>query len=132
MRLITSYLIGEIKDLTQKAENIYWSVAFAMKSGVRLVLPHFKMTAANGAEIKIVIDDYLHITQPEALELLFTELPNAEIRLSDESRGVSFHPKAYLFRADQDSHITAVSSNRSASAMMLGIEMERKSLPLSY
>lgn len=121
VRLITSNLIGEIKELTQKAENIYWIVAFAMKSGVKLVLPHLKKAAANGAEIKIVIGDYLHINQPEALELLFTELPNAEIRLY-ESRGVSFHPKAYLFRADEKSHIIVGSSNLSASAMMNGIE----------
>jgi len=120
-RLITSNLIGEIKVLTQKADNIYWIVAFAMESGIRLVLPHLKEAAVNGAEIKILIGDYLHITQPEALELLFTELPDAEIRLY-ESRGVSFHPKAYLFRTDQNSHVVVGSSNLSASAMRHGIE----------
>jgi len=121
IRLITSNLIGEIKELTQKADNIYWIVAFAMKSGVRLVLPHLKEAAKNGAEIKILIGDYLHITQPEALELLFAELPKAEIRLY-ESHGVSFHPKAYLFRTAQDSHVIVGSSNLSASAMTRGIE----------
>ncbi|WP_438317214.1 DEAD/DEAH box helicase family protein [Sporosarcina sp. FA9] len=121
IRLITSNLIEEIKELTQKADNIYWIVAFAMKSGIRLVMPHLKEAAANGAEIKILIGDYLHITQPDALELLFTELPNAEIRLY-ESRGVSFHPKAYLFRTARNSHVIVGSSNLSASAMMRGIE----------
>lgn len=121
MRLITSNLIGEIKGLTQKAENIYWIVAFAMKSDVQLVLPHLKIAASNGAVIKIVIGDYLHITQPEALELLFKELLNAEIRLYVSS-GVSFHPKAYLFRVDEDAHIIVGSSNLSASAMKHGIE----------
>lgn len=69
VRLITSNLIDEIKDLTRKADHLYWIVAFAMKSGVRLVLPYLKEAAENGAEIKILIGDYLHITQPEALEL---------------------------------------------------------------
>ena len=115
IRLITSNLIGEIKELTQKADNIYWIVAFAMKSGVRLVLPHLKEAAAKDAEIKILIGDYLHITQPEALDLLFAELPNAEIRLF-QSRGVSFHPKAYLFRTDQKSHVIVGSSNLYASS----------------
>lgn len=121
IRLITSNLIEEIKQLTHKAENIYWIVAFAMKSGVQLVLPHLKEAAANGAEIKILIGDYLHITQPEALELLLTELPTAQIRLY-ESRGVSFHPKAYLFKSNVNSHVIVGSSNLSASAMMRGIE----------
>ena len=52
IRLITSDLIGEIKELTRKAENIYWIVAFAMKSGVQLVLPHLKEAAANGQKLK--------------------------------------------------------------------------------
>lgn len=80
-----------------------------MESGVRLVLPHLKEAAANGAAIKILIGDYLHITQPKALEILLKELPNAEIRLY-ESHGVSFHPKAYLFRTAQNAHVIVGSS----------------------
>lgn len=79
VRLITANLIDEIKTLTEPAENLYWIVAFAMESGVRLVLPHLKRASENGAEIKILVGDYLHITQPQALDLLVTELPNAEI-----------------------------------------------------
>lgn len=92
-----------------------------MKSGVRLILPHLKEAAANGAEIKILIGDYLHITQPEALEALFTELPNAQIRLFTSS-GLSFHPKAYLFQTAETRHVIVGSSNLSASAMQQGIE----------
>lgn len=121
VRLITSRLIDEIKKLTPKANHLYWIVAFAMESGVRLVLPSLKKASENGAEIKILVGDYLHITQPKALELLLTELPNAEIRLF-QSDGVSFHPKAYLFRERQESHIIVGSSNLSNSAMTKGIE----------
>lgn len=121
IRLITSNLINEIQTLTPKAKNIYWIVAFAMKSGVRLILPHLKEAAANGAEIKILIGDYLHITQPEALEMLFDELPHAQIRLFT-SHGISFHPKAYLFRSTTNTHVIVGSSNLSASAMQQGVE----------
>ena len=121
IRLITSNLIDEIKTLTPKGDHLYWIVAFAMESGVRLVLPYLKQAAANGAEIKILIGDYLHITQPRALELLLTELPSAEVRLF-ESGGVSFHPKAYLFRTEHDSHVIVGSSNLSKSAMQQGVE----------
>lgn len=121
VRLITSNLINDIQDLTGKAENIYWIVAFAMPSGVRLLLPHLKNAAENGAEIKLLIGDYLYITHPEALSLLLAEVPTAEIRLY-ESRGVSFHPKAYLFKNSHQSHVIVGSSNLSSSAMTTGIE----------
>lgn len=121
LRLITSNLIEDIKKLTIKSNHLYWIVAFAMESGIRLVLPYLKEAAENGAEIKILIGDYLHISQPKALELLRSELPTAEIRLY-ESRGISFHPKAYLFRENDRQHVIVGSSNLSASAMKKGIE----------
>lgn len=121
VRLITSNLIDDIQHFTRKANHIYWIVAFAMPSGVRLVLPYLKKAAENGAEIKLLVGDYLYITHPDALKLLLTELPEADIRIY-ESRGVSFHPKAYLFKTIESSHVIIGSSNLSASAMTRGIE----------
>ncbi|MFS0574105.1 DEAD/DEAH box helicase family protein [Sporosarcina sp. 179-K 3D1 HS] len=121
IRLITSNLIKEIKHLTKQADTLYWIAAFAMRSGFTLVLPHLKEAAARGAEIKILVGDYLFITQPEALRLLVDELPEAEIRLYI-SKGTAFHPKAYLFRMTDHSHVIVGSSNLSASAMTGGIE----------
>lgn len=102
-RLITKNLIYEINSLTSDAKNVYWVVAFAMKSGIKTVLPALKDAAQKNAEIKILIGDYLFISQPEAISLLISELPNAEIRLF-QSKGTSFHPKAYLFRHSHSTH----------------------------
>lgn len=121
LKLITSNLIQHLTELSKDATSVYWITAFAMKSGVRLVLPQLKEALARNAEIRILVGDYLYITQPDALELLLQELPNAEIRLH-KSSGVSFHPKAYLFRSESKNHLIVGSSNLSASALGKGIE----------
>lgn len=92
-----------------------------MKSGVKLVLPSLKEALSRNAELKILVGDYLYITQPQALELLLLELPGAEIRVH-KSSGISFHPKAYLFRSETNNHLIVGSSNLSASALQKGIE----------
>ena len=91
MKLITSNLVDELKQLTKPSEHISWITAFTMESGVKEVLDSLKDAQANGAVIQILTGDYLYITQPKALRLLLTELPNAEVRLF-QSRGKSFHP----------------------------------------
>lgn len=121
LRLITSNLIEDLKSLTLDATSIYWIIAFAMKSGVRHVLPSLKEAGTRGAELKLLVGDYLYITQPEALKLLLEELPHAEIRIY-RSNGISFHPKAYMFRSNEDSHLIVGSSNLSSSALHNGIE----------
>ncbi|WP_144512298.1 DEAD/DEAH box helicase family protein [Bacillus sp. FJAT-22090] len=121
LRLITSNLIHDLTKLSAEASSIYWITAFAMKSGVKLVLPSLKEALARNSELKILIGDYLYITQPQALELLLQELPGAEIRLH-KSYGTSFHPKAYLFRSEINNHLIVGSSNLSASALQKGIE----------
>ncbi|KXH80647.1 DEAD/DEAH box helicase family protein [Sporosarcina sp. HYO08] len=121
LRLITSQLVNELRKLTETADTIYWIIAFAMKSGVQLVLPELKKAAERGADIKILTGDYLSITDPDALELLYKELPEAEIRLF-ESGGTAFHPKAYLFKSLEDAFVIVGSSNLSKSALSTGVE----------
>ena len=121
LRLITSNLIHDLTKLSNDATSIYWGTAFSMKSGVKLVLPSLKEALSRNAELKILVGDYLYITQPQALELLLQELPGAEIRLH-RSSGISFHPKAYLFRSETNNHLIVGSSNLSASALQKGIE----------
>ncbi|MFZ3591292.1 DEAD/DEAH box helicase family protein [Bacillus sp. DJP31] len=88
---------------------------------MKLVLPQLKAASARGCEIKMLVGDYLYITQPDALELLLRELPGIELRLF-RSAGQSFHPKAYLFRGNDKNHVIVGSSNLSKSALTGGIE----------
>lgn len=121
MKLITSNLVNELKQLSKDAVQISWITAFAMKSGVKLMLDTLKEAHARKADIQLLVGDYLSITQPDALEMLIEALPNAEIRLF-KTYGQSFHPKAYLFRHENNQHVIVGSSNLSQSALTSGIE----------
>ena len=121
LQLITSNLVSHLQQLTVNSTSIAWITAFVMESGVKLILPTLKKAHDRGIEIKLLVGDYLYITQPKALQLLVVNLPNAEIRLY-QSRGISFHPKAYLFRQMDTQHVIVGSSNLSASALKQGIE----------
>lgn len=65
--------------------------------------------------------DYLHITQPEALEILLGIDERIEVRIW-KSNGVSFHPMAYIFQADGKDYLFVGSSNLSRSALNQGVE----------
>ncbi len=121
LQLVTSQLVGHLGRLSREAVEINWITAFAMKSGVRIVTPFLKEAADRGVPIKLLIGDYLFVTQPEALGILLEELPSAEIRLW-KSGGASFHPKSYLFRGEETSHLIVGSSNLSRSALTEGVE----------
>ncbi|AUD14906.1 MULTISPECIES: DEAD/DEAH box helicase family protein [unclassified Planococcus (in: firmicutes)] len=121
LQLVTSQLVSHLSRLAREAVEINWITAFAMKSGVRIVTPFLKEAADRGVPIKLLIGDYLFVTQPEALKILLEELPSAEIRLW-KSGGASFHPKSYLFRGKETSHLIVGSSNLSRSALTEGVE----------
>ena len=121
LELVTSHLLSHLERLSQDAVEIHWITAFAMKSGVKKILPFLQQAAESGVPIKLLVGDYLFVTQPDALELLLEEVPSAEIRLW-KSGGTSFHPKSYLFRGTQTSHLVVGSSNLSASALTSGVE----------
>ena len=129
MKLITANLMNELKDLSEEAVHICWITAFAMKSGVNLMLPTLKKAHERGAEIQLLVGDYLSITQPEALRILLDNLPKAEIRLY-QTHGRSFHPKAYLFRHEGSQHVIVGSSNLSRSALTTGIEWSLHTIEL--
>ncbi|OKL37888.1 DEAD/DEAH box helicase family protein [Domibacillus mangrovi] len=121
LQLITTNLIDTIERVAEEASEIYILTSFVMKSGVKKLLPALQKAAIRGADIYIGTGDYLHITQPDALQLLVDELPEANVRMW-QSGGRSFHPKAYLFRLNDGGHIIVGSSNMSASALTSGIE----------
>lgn len=79
-RLNTHRLVDDLKTLSESSTSMYWMRAFAMSSGVKLVLPQLKAASSRCCEIKMLVGDYLFITQPDALELLLNEMPNIELR----------------------------------------------------
>lgn len=120
-QLITSRLGEQLQEKIMVGKTIYILTSFSMISGVRLLEPALRFAAEQGADIKILTGDYLYITQPEALAGLLAIHPAIEVRLW-KSKGISFHPKAYLIETGDKDHFFIGSSNLSASAMNKGIE----------
>ncbi|ANU14439.1 DNA/RNA helicase [Planococcus halocryophilus Or1] len=121
LELVTSQLASHLERLSKEAVEIQWITAFAMKSGVKKIIPFLKQATDRGVPIKLLVGDYLFVTQPDALQLLLEELPFAEVRIW-RSGGTSFHPKSYLFRGTEASQLIVGSSNLSASALTNGVE----------
>lgn len=121
LELVTSQLVSHLERLSNEAVEIQWITAFAMKSGVKKIIPFLQQAAKRGVPIKLLVGDYLFVTQPDALQLLLEELSSAEIRIW-KSGGTSFHPKSYLFRGTETSHLVIGSSNLSATALTNGVE----------
>lgn len=121
VELIQRNLIEKIQEHIETSSTIYILTSFVMKSGVRLLKETLKKAAERGEDIKICAGDYLFVTQPEALRELISIHPDIEVRLW-RSRGVSFHPKAYLFENTTSGYFIVGSSNLSKSALTEGIE----------
>ncbi len=119
-KLTTHHLYDSLVEAIDQAEEVYIVAAFAQKSGVALLVPAFRRALQRGAEIRLLIGDYLHITDPEALAQLLT-LDGLSVRFY-RSGGRSFHPKAYLFRNAETGLSIVGSSNISNSALRSGIE----------
>ncbi|MFC4184369.1 DEAD/DEAH box helicase family protein [Saccharococcus thermophilus] len=121
VEFIQRNLIEKIQKYIETSSTIYILTSFVMKSGVRLLKETLKKAAERGADIKICAGDYLFVTQPEALREMVSIHPDIEVRLW-RSRGVSFHPKAYLFENTTSGYFIIGSSNLSKSALTEGIE----------
>ncbi|MFS0781235.1 DEAD/DEAH box helicase family protein [Bacillus sp. 1P06AnD] len=121
IELITQDLSTRVKDSINKAKTCYILTSFVMNSGVKLLEESLLQAAENGSDIKICTGDYLYITQPEALERLIRIHQSIEVRLW-KSKGISFHPKAYIFENDHDGTFYVGSSNMSRSALTNGVE----------
>lgn len=114
-------LLPLLAERLDTAQSVDLAIAFAMDSGVALLEPWFRELLARGGRLRIVVGDYLDTTDPTALARLL-DLEGAELFVF-ETGGLSFHPKAWLFRA-ADARGAAIvgSSNLSQSALTDGVE----------
>lgn len=120
--LHTNQLYKQIRQAIRDSTTVYILSSFIMKSGVDIIFNELQIALNNGADVKILTGDYLHVTQPHALAKLLTLAgDNLEIRLW-QSDGVSFHPKSFIFKHEEHGSIVVGSSNLSRSALTSGIE----------
>lgn len=121
-------LLPHLLDRLSDAVAVNIAAAFTLESGVRLIEEHLRDVLSRGGRVRLITGDYLEVTEPAALYRLL-DLQNQigmqgkiELRIF-ETRGVSFHPKAYLVRGPSgDGSAFIGSSNLSETALRRGVE----------
>jgi superfamily II DNA or RNA helicase/diadenosine tetraphosphate (Ap4A) HIT family hydrolase/SOS-response transcriptional repressor LexA len=126
-------------------EELSWRIAgarsvdilasFVQMSGLDVVESRIFDALRNGARLRVLVSDYLYISDPKALDRLCGWCDSA---LEEETGGTfsvrlieleripsapdSFHPKAWYIADDQGGLLTVGSSNLSRPALQSGIE----------
>ncbi|MEX1198897.1 MAG: DUF3427 domain-containing protein [Pseudohongiellaceae bacterium] len=115
-----------------QANEIEIAVSFIKATGLRLLMPdlldalHWLERSGEAVPVRVLTSDYLDVTDPQALRLLMLLSEHgADVRIF-ESKGESFHLKAYIFagRHDDKEWGSAFigSSNISQQALQHGLE----------
>src|SRR5699024_4105691 len=96
VKLIHHNLYVQLNEDIRQSKTIFILSAFLMESGVKLIQEDLQYALNQGADVKILTGDYMHVTQPKALRrLLNIKGDNLEVRLW-HSHGVSFDPKSFM------------------------------------
>lgn len=101
------------------------AVAFLLDSGARMIVAHLRDFLARGGRARILVGDYLDVTEPEALRRLNDLSGDLLVRVF-EARDRGFHLKTYIFQTDVEGVAFVGSSNISAPALTSSIEWNYK------
>ena len=101
------------------------AVAFLLDSGARMIVAHLRDLLARGGTARILVGDYLNVTEPAALRRLNDLSGDFTVRVF-ESRDRGFHLKTYIFQTDAEGIAFVGSSNISAPALTGSIEWNYK------
>ena len=126
------YLLSHL-DHAQQADLL---ASFILESGVAELESRLRERLDRNAHVRILVGDYLGITEPNAL-LRLLDLQQGTEGILDvrvfESRGKSFHPKAYIFHGAFPNFGKGVayvgSSNLSRSALTDAVEWNYRIVP---
>ena len=101
------------------------AVAFLLDSGARRIVEHLKDFLDRGGRARILVGDYLDVTEPIALRRLADLDGNLSLRVY-EAKSQGFHLKSYLFNTGADGIAFVGSSNLSEPALTTSIEWNYK------
>lgn len=117
-----NYLIYRLNQSIRKAKQIDIIVSFLMESGVNAIINDLNEAVQKNVPIRILTGSYLNITQPSALCQLKRYFGDKiDLRFYNDKHR-SFHPKAYIFKNDENNEIYIGSSNISRGALTNSIE----------
>ena len=92
------------------------AVAFLLDSGARMIVSHLQDFLARGGRARILVGDYLDVTEPAALRRLNDLSGDLVVRVF-ETLDHGFHLKTYIFQTDVEGIAFVGSSNLSAPAL---------------
>jgi superfamily II DNA or RNA helicase/HKD family nuclease/diadenosine tetraphosphate (Ap4A) HIT family hydrolase len=119
---LLTHLVGRLDT----ARSVSVATAFTLESGVKLIEEHLRDVLERRGSVRFLTGDYLGATEPVALHRLLDLQGDVQLRVY-ECSGSSFHPKAYIFTAEDGSGTAYIgSSNLSATALTHGIEWNYK------
>jgi superfamily II DNA or RNA helicase/HKD family nuclease/diadenosine tetraphosphate (Ap4A) HIT family hydrolase len=101
------------------------AVAFLLDSGARMIVSHLRDFLTRGGRARILVGDYLEVTEPSALRRLNDLTGDLQVRVY-EARDRGFHLKTYIFQTDTEGVAFVGSSNLSGPALTSSIEWNYK------
>jgi HKD family nuclease len=108
-----------------RADTCDIAVSFLLDSGARRIVEHLKDFLARRGRARVLVGDYLDVTEPVALRRLSDLQGNLSLRVYQSQRG-AFHLKSYAFLAGPEGVAFVGSSNLSESALTDSIEWNYK------
>ncbi|MGL6113446.1 MAG: DEAD/DEAH box helicase family protein [Cetobacterium sp.] len=117
----TEDMYSRLKKHIEFAEEIFINVSFIRDSGMKLLIKDLVKAQKAGKKIKIITSDYMNVTEPVALyRVVQNDLKN--IKIFNNINKISFHPKTYIFKKEDQVEVLIGSSNISWSALKTGVE----------
>ncbi len=101
------------------------AVSFLLDSGARLIVEHLRDFLERGGRARILVSDYLDVTDPMALRRLSDLSGDLTLRIY-EAESIGFHPKSYIFMDGSEGVAFVGSSNLSEPALTSSIEWNYK------